>query len=63
MESRYEPGIDAAAAIRLGASLLAEVDAAPLAANQLEVGMLVRARPRRAFRRIEGAELEAILAG
>ena len=35
----------------------------PLAADQLEVGMLVRERPRRAFRRIEGAELEAILAG
>jgi proteasome alpha subunit len=63
MESRYEPGIDAAAAIRLGASLLAETDTAPLAADQLEVGMLVRARPRRAFRRIEGAELEAILEG
>src|SRR4249919_335964 len=51
MQSRYEPGIDGAAAIRLGASLLAEADAPPLAADQLEVGMLVRARPRRAFRR------------
>ena len=63
MQTRYEPGIDGGAAIRLGASLLAEPDAAPLDANQLEVGMLVRERPRRAFRRIEGAELEALLAG
>ena len=63
METRYEAGIDAATAIRLGASLLAEADAPPLVAAQLEVGMLERARPRRAFRRVEGDELEAILAG
>jgi proteasome alpha subunit len=63
IESRYDAGIDSTAAVRLGAELLAEVDSAPLTANQLEVGMLVRARPRRAFRRIEGDELETILAG
>ena len=62
MEPRYEPGIDAAAAIRLGASLLAEADSAPLAADQLEVAMLDRNRTRRAFRRIEGDELVEILA-
>jgi proteasome alpha subunit len=62
IESRYDPAIDGAGAIRLGAALLAETDGPPLAANQLEVGMLVRSRPRRAFRRIEGEELEAILA-
>jgi proteasome alpha subunit len=63
IESRYEPGVEGAGAIRLGASLLAEADAPPLPASQLEVGMLVRARPRRAFRRIEGDELDAILTG
>jgi proteasome alpha subunit len=63
MSARYEPGIDAAAAVRLGASLLAEADSGSLTADQLEVGMLVRSRPRRAFRRVEDAELEAILAG
>jgi len=63
MESRYEPTIDGASAIRLGASLLAEGDETALTAAQLEVGMLVRARLHRTFRRIEGAELEAILAG
>ena len=62
IESRYDPAIDGASAIRLGAELLAEEGSPPLAGSQLEVGMLVRARPRRAFRRIEGDELEAILA-
>jgi len=62
IESRYDPAIDAAAAIRLGAEILAEDGAPALTTNQLEVGMLVRARRRRAFRRIEGDELEAILA-
>jgi proteasome alpha subunit len=63
IESRYDPAVDGPGAVRLGAALLAEADGPPLAANQLEVGMLVRSRPRRAFRRIEGEELEAILAG
>jgi proteasome alpha subunit len=63
IESRYDRSIDGAAAIRLGAELLAEADSPPLPANQLEVGMLVRSRPRRAFRRFEDEELEAILAG
>jgi proteasome alpha subunit len=62
IEARYDPGLDAGAAIRLGAALLAEADDSPLAANHLEVGMLVRSRPRRAFRRIDGDELDAILA-
>jgi proteasome alpha subunit len=63
MATRYEPGIDSSAAIRLGASLLADADGGALTAEQLEVGLLARTRPRRAFRRIDGTELEAILAG
>jgi proteasome alpha subunit len=63
MSARYEPGIDAAAAVRLGASLLGDADGGSLAAQQLEVGLLVRSRPRRAFRRVEDPELETILAG
>src|SRR5262249_50294890 len=62
LRSRFEEGLGAGAAIRLGASLLSEDDTA-LGADQLEVGMLVRARQRRCFRRIEGQELEGILAG
>jgi proteasome alpha subunit len=62
LESRYEPGIDSAAAIRLGASVLAGPDTV-LAADQLEVALLDRSKTRRAFRRIQGDELAAILAG
>ena len=52
--------MDAGAAIRLGASVLAGPDTV-LSADQLEVAILDRTRPRRAFRRINGAELIAIL--
>jgi proteasome alpha subunit len=63
MSTRYEPGIDAATAVRLGASLLAEADGGSLTSEQLEVGMLVRSRPRRAFRRVQDTELDEILSG
>ena len=63
LEQRYEPGLDLGAAIRLGATCSRRGDAAPLAADQLEVALLDRARPAGAFRRIKGAELEALLAG
>ena len=48
--------------IRLGASVLGGPDA-PLAAEHLEVAMLDRTKARRAFRRVDGDELTAILAG
>jgi proteasome alpha subunit len=60
LESRYNPDLDAGAAIRLGAGVLAGPDTL-LTADQLEVALLDRARPRRAFRRIKGGELIAIL--
>ena len=60
LESRYEPGIDSAAAIRIGASVLAGPDTM-LTDDQLEVALLDRAKTRRAFRRIQGAPLAAIL--
>src|SRR5207342_1075543 len=59
LEPRFNPDLDAAAAIRLGAGVLAGPDTV-LAADQLEVAMLDRSRPRRAFRRINGGELVAI---
>jgi proteasome alpha subunit len=61
LESRYDSTMDSAAAIRLGAEVLREADTA-IAANNLEVALLDRSRTRRAFRRIKGDELEAILA-
>jgi proteasome alpha subunit len=60
LESRFDRTMDSAAAIRLGASVLSDNDD-PVPADHLEVAMLVRARPRRAFRRITGPALEAIL--
>ncbi len=61
LENRFDRSIDHVAAIKLGAAVLGEPNG-QLAAEQLEVAMLDRARPRRAFRRIRTAELEAILA-
>ena len=61
LQSRFDTGIDSGAAIRLGASVLSDTDA-PLEGERLEVAMLLRGRPRRAFRRISGAALDEILA-
>jgi proteasome alpha subunit len=59
--TRYQPGMPADDAIRLCVELLAGPDGS-LGPDQLEVAMLDRSRPRRAFRRIDGVALEAILA-
>ena len=53
--------ITLADAVKLGARSLAN-DGEVLAAGQLEVALLDRLRPQRAFRRIKGPELEALLA-
>ena len=60
MESRFSTEMDSAAAIRLGAAVLAGPDTV-LTADQLVVALLDRRRARRAFRRIQGDELVAIL--
>jgi proteasome alpha subunit len=60
LESRFNTGLDSAAAIRLGAAVLAGPETV-LTADQLEVALLDRTRTRRAFRRIKGGELVAIL--
>ena len=61
LATRYEPDMHANDAIRLCVELLAGPDST-LGPDQLEVAMLDRSRPRRAFRRIEGLELAEILA-
>lgn len=63
LHQAYRPDLPLADALRLGARVLAEEGGAPLPAGQLEVALLDRARPERAFRRIRGAELESLLAG
>ena len=61
LEDAYRPELPLPDAIRLGATSLAD-DGERLGADQLEVAALERGRSRRAFRRITGDELAAILA-
>jgi proteasome alpha subunit len=56
----YRADLDRAGAIKLGAKVLV-ANGEPLAASQLEVAMLDRARTRRAFQRIRGDDLAALL--
>jgi len=62
LESQYSDGMELGAALQLGARVLG-ADETPLGAEQLEVALLDRARPRRAFRRIRNAELTGLLGG
>ncbi|MGI8796446.1 MAG: proteasome subunit alpha [Acidimicrobiia bacterium] len=63
LETRFQAGLATADAIRLGADVLSGADQQPLPAAQLEVAMLERAPTGRAFRRLRGDDLEALLAG
>jgi proteasome alpha subunit len=58
--AEYRPDLDRVGAVKLGARVLA-ANGAPLAAAQLEVATLDRSRARRAFQRIRGDELAALL--
>jgi proteasome alpha subunit len=58
---QFEPGMDLATAVKLGARVLAP-DSDPLGAEQLEVALLDRNRPRRTFRRLRNSELDELLA-
>jgi proteasome alpha subunit len=62
LESRFRAGLATADAVRLGADVLSGADQQPLPAGQLEVAMLDRAPTGRAFRRLRGDDLEALLA-
>jgi proteasome alpha subunit len=61
LKGEYRAGLELSAAVALGARLLGPSDGA-LTAEQLEVALLDRSRPRRAFRRIKDGELEGMLA-
>ena len=62
LEARYERGLSSTDAIKLGVSVLGESDGRPLSPDQLEVAVLERSTPGRAFRRIKSDELSRILA-
>ncbi|MGZ8752987.1 MAG: proteasome subunit alpha [Acidimicrobiia bacterium] len=59
----YAEGLSLGDAVRLGARVLATEGQDPLAADALEVAVLERALPERAFRRLKGDDLTALLAG
>jgi proteasome alpha subunit len=65
LQERWSPGMNLGAALGLAVDLLRQDPAggAPrdLAASQLEVAVLDRARPRRTFRRLAGPLLDALL--
>lgn len=63
LESEYRSDLDSAHALQLGARALAGSGRDALPADQLEVALLDRRRPRRAFHRVRGAELEQMLGG
>ena len=61
---KWRPGLDLGQVLRLAVGLLAEDPAGAsreLGADQLEVAVLDRSRPRRTFRRIAGSLLDALL--
>ncbi len=61
LKEQYTPDMDLGDGAALGAKLLGPDDE-PLTVEQLEVALLDRERPRRAFRRIKNSELEELLA-
>ena len=60
LKQQYSENMELGAACKLGAKVLG-ADGDPLDADQLEVALLDCNRPRRAFRRIKGDELTALL--
>ena len=63
LQAEDTEGLDLGAAVRLGAKVLGGDNLTPPPADQLEVALLDRNRPQRAFRRIKGPELEGLLSG
>jgi proteasome alpha subunit len=63
LESTFTEGLDVGAAVRCGATALGNDADGPPPADQLEVAILDRNKPNRAFRRIKGDELAGLLAG
>jgi proteasome alpha subunit len=65
LQERWQPGLTLSDALGLGVELLSRAPEGgqprTLTAGQLEVAILDRARPRRAFRRLAGPLLERLL--
>ena len=63
LAAQFQSPADRVATVKLGAAVLAAPDQPPLEASALEVAILDRTRTRRAFYRLRGPELEALLTG
>jgi proteasome alpha subunit len=67
LREHFHSGLSLGEALRVGVAALSSVSPAAngsqLPAEQLEVAVLDRARPKRAFRRVVGAALRSLLAG
>ena len=63
LRALYGEGLDLGAAIRLGTKGLGGPDGRDISADQLEVAVLDRNRPRRKFRRLDDDEVAGLLAG
>ena len=61
LRAQYNQGLDAGGAIRLGAKALGGPDGRDIDADQLEVAVLDRNRPRRKFRRLDDEEVTGLL--
>lgn len=61
LRAQYGEGLDLGAAIRLGTKGLGGPDEREITADQLEVAVLDRNRPRRKFRRLDDDEVAALL--
>jgi proteasome alpha subunit len=62
LKAQYAAGLDVGGAVRLGASVLSGPDQPSFPADLLEVAVLQRDAPRRAFRRVKGEQLAELLA-
>jgi len=65
LKERYAPGMSLTEAMRLAIAALASQNdgsTEPITGSQLEAALLERSRPHRAFRRLTGARLDALLA-
>jgi len=67
LKARYQPGLSLTAAMGLAIDALAVQNEGsngePVTGDQLEAALLERSRPHRAFRRLAGARLDALMAG
>ncbi|MFN2613442.1 MAG: proteasome subunit alpha [Actinomycetota bacterium] len=64
LQEGYTTGLDLGGAVRLGSAALAQADPTrPITAENLEIALLDRARPRRAFRRLTDETVGALLQG